>query len=176
MHIYKLFDFPYPFAGGWVLCLSSAGVYWLYQNGKAEVAGFCLAPIALTAIAAFARQYPFGGSRLTIFLIPSLLLLSAAGIAFVLDVLPADVRSLGIAAAVPLLAMGLGSQGYRLATRYRSHIRPAVEYVQAHRKPGDAVYNAGTGNFQPQRLRHRHLEILCYWPHPAPPLHGSGRG
>ncbi len=173
VHVYKLFDFPYPFAGGWVLCLSTAGAFWLYRRGKFEVAGFCLAPIALTAVAAFARQYPLNGSRLTLFLIPSILLLSAAGIGFVLDVLPQNVKWLGVAAAVPLLAMGLGEQSYRLARpRYRSHIRPAIEYVQSHRQPGDAVYNAGTGDL-PSRNGSgaRHLEILCYWPHPDPPFY-----
>ena len=41
-----------------------------------------------------------------------------------------------------------------------------------YRKTGDAVYNAATGDL-PSRNGSgaRHLEILCYWPHPDPPFY-----
>ena len=172
MHIYEAFDFPYPFAGGWVIALSVGGIYWLIKNGKGEVAGFCLAPIALTALAAVLQQYPFNGSRLTLFLIPCILLLAGAGGALALDILPATVKWAWPAAVAPLLIMGIGEQGYRIFNpRYRSHIRPAVQYVQKHREPGDAVYMAGTGELPARLGEHaRHLELLCYWPDPPPPF------
>jgi hypothetical protein len=160
-----------------MLGLCGLGAAWLMCNAKYDVAGFCLGPIALTVAAAFVHQYPLSGSRLTLFLIPGLLLLAASGAAMVQQGLARHrfepLRYAWLPAAAPLLIMGISQQGYRLAhPRYRSHIRPAVEYVRAHRQPGDAIYLAGAGTLPAANgSKERHIEFLCYWRHPDPPFY-----
>jgi hypothetical protein len=102
-----------------------------------------LAPIACCFVAACAHAYPYGGARTSAFLAPVICLLTGAGFG----------ASLAGRVMVRRGAWGLAGIGVGIALvlagknlvvpRTRSHVRPVVEYLAKHRKPGDAIYVIG---------------------------------
>jgi hypothetical protein len=158
-----VFNYPYDRGGAVLLPLGIIGAIHLWRTGKRELLGILVIPILLTLLAATAKRYPFGGTRLTVFLAPATLLLAGYGLA----ILARDhARKLGASWHV-LIALLIGLNGavatYHLfVPRYRGNMRPAVEYVRAHRQPGDYVY------------ARRDEELLAYWPDPDERVHLGG--
>jgi hypothetical protein len=175
----KSFQFlqtPYRWAGSVFALLLVLSVAWAAARKRWESWALCAAPLAMLLLASMVKQYPFdGGGRLTLFLMPQLFLLCGAGAAFLLDVLPTGMRPLWWALPAALLGTGIAGGLSRLARPvYHSHIRPAVEYVKTHRRPGEAIVLVGEP-FDSQPLESafngRHPEALCYWPDPPGPLY-----
>ena len=97
-----------------------------------------LGPLLVTFAAAIAQQYPFR-TRVVLFLLPTLLLASAAAVEWLrgraAKLHPALGTAVVIAALVPPL--------YAIATPppyVAEPFKPVLAYVQANRRAGDAVY------------------------------------
>jgi hypothetical protein len=173
---YEFLQTPYRWAGSLFAVLLVLSVAWAARQKRWESWALCAAPMAMLLAAALVGQYPFdGGGRLTLFLMPELFLLCGAGAAFLWDIFPANLRPLWWALPAALLGTGVAGGASRLIHPiYRSHIRPAVQYVGSHRRPDEALVLIGEP-FEGQPLSSafngRHLEALCYWPDPPGPLY-----
>jgi hypothetical protein len=127
----------YPIPALWVL-LMVVGVLGLTRRNRWRTL-VVLAPIGVNLLASAARQYPFG-ERVSLFLLPFILLLAAEGIDWVRQSVVAAWRPLGgavlaIAAVVPAYAL------YAYYPVYSEQPMPEVlAYLRARRQPQDAVY------------------------------------
>ena len=149
----NLFDYVYDKGGALLLPLGVLGAVHLWRRGRRELLGMLILPILLTLLAAAVRRYPFGGSRLTLFLAPCLLLLVGAGLQMLRDMLAPRVGRWWVAVPVALLAINGSIAAYHLVVpRYRGNMRPVVEYIRQHRKPDEPVFAL------------RHVEFRAYWP------------
>jgi hypothetical protein len=118
--------------------LTVFGLTLLFRR-KRVAALFLILPIGLTVAASAVRQYPFA-DRLILFLVPGFLLAIAEAVEWT-RLRAAEFSSL--AAAAMLLALA-GPALYVLAAKppvYRiQDVKPVLAYLQARRRPGDAVY------------------------------------
>ena len=98
-----------------------------------------LLPTIATLSAAALHLYPFTG-RVVSFLLPMLLLATAAGVADTLRRLP---KRMPLAAPV-VLAVSVGSplyaMGSSLPPERMEHLRPVMAHLAERREPEDAVY------------------------------------
>ncbi|HEX4125818.1 MAG TPA: glycosyltransferase family 39 protein [Tepidisphaeraceae bacterium] len=125
------------------------------------------AALGLTVIAACLRQYPYGGSRLTLFTLPGFFLLAAAGGELIRQWMPSRWRGPWWILPGAVLGYGLAWGILRAAEPpYRSYLRPAIAYLETHRNPDEPIYCLGDPQLnKPRRIFvGRHVEILCYWP------------
>ena len=163
-----------PFPSVWVLVagLEILGAIWLLLRDR-ELFWACVGPVLLTVAAALAHQYPFSPSRLTLFMMPGMLLVCAAAGQSLREWLPPSLRQTWLVLPAIVLVYGLAAAIVRTAhPLFRSHIRPAVQYVRAHRRPGDALIITGQRvPGAPEDEPSRHLEFFCYWRHPEPPVY-----
>jgi hypothetical protein len=113
--------------------------FWALWRQRRDAALFLLLPVVVTIALSAASVYPFT-ARVIAFLIPSFLLATAAGAEFVLAHWPQRLQPF---VAVFLALLG-GPPLYAAATArppaWLQHFRPVVEYVAAHRAPGDRIY------------------------------------
>jgi len=168
--LYGLVRQPFTTLKALTGALAIVGLVDLVRQRRALLLTACVAPVVLTILAAFAGKYPFYPSRLTMFLLPGLLLLCGAGARLLMAPDDARLRWAGAVLPIGLLGFGLTTAAGRLVhPHFNSHIRPVVEYVRAHRKPGEALYLLGQPNSDPQTPWGRHMEFLCYWRNPDPP-------
>ena len=152
---YGLFDYAYDRCGGVLLPLGVIGAVHLWRAGRRELLGVLVLPILFTLAAAALHRYPFGGTRLTLFLAPSCLLLVGAGLLALREMRWPRTGQWWVALPVALLALHGVIDVYHLRVpRYRGNMRPVVQYIRAHRAPGERVF----------ALRDR--ELLAYWPDP----------
>jgi hypothetical protein len=118
------------------VCL--AGVLSLLRRHP-DVGVLVFAPALLTAALSAAEIYPFT-ARLFAFLLPGILLATAAGAERILEAWPP--RLVGLS-PIALAVLG-GAPLYAVATAlppYRpQHTRPLIEHIASHASPGDAVY------------------------------------
>ena len=86
------------------------------------------------------ERYPFSG-RLLLFIVPSLFLLIAEGAAY-LQVSSGNKSPIVsiLLIAVLLMPLSLNAVHYLVNPRTREEIRPALQYIQKHKQPADAVY------------------------------------
>jgi uncharacterized membrane protein len=98
-----------------------------------------LAPLVVSLAASAARQYPFG-DRVSLFLLPFILLLLAEGIDGVRQTVLTAWRPLGV--TIVILAMLVPTYSlYAFYPSYPEQPMPTVlAYIQALRQPQDAVY------------------------------------
>ncbi len=152
--------YPYEIGGEVVFALACCGAWKLWRDGRRQLLGVLLAPVGLTLLASFAGRYPFGGSRVTLFLAPAMFLLAGGGIGWLWErVAQTKWRGVGLAVPIVLIGIGLAQVAFHLAIpRHRGHIRPAVEFVRAHRQDNEPVYVIG--DISPFR---------CYWREPGLP-------
>jgi hypothetical protein len=122
----------------WFLTIAAAGIVWLWRQRRSTLL-IVAAPIAMTLIAATAHQYPFR-QRLVFFLVPSVLLLIAAG-AECLRVLLARVHP--VAGLVPL-ALCVGPAVVAIVSTPPPYeieqSRALLGHLQQHRKVGDTIF------------------------------------
>ena len=104
-----------------------------------DAALFVILPLALAAGLSAAHVYPFT-ARLFAFLLPALLLATAAGVDWLVDVVP---ERFAFATPVILAVMG-GAPLYAAATAlppsWLQPLRPIMEAIQARREPGDSIW------------------------------------
>ena len=151
--------YPYEFGGEAVFALALAGAWGMWRDGRRELLGVLLAPVGLTLLAALVGRYPFGGSRVTLFLAPAMFVLAGYGLQWLLARAPHGGFWRGPVIAVPVILVVIGgalAAWYLAFPRNRGHIRPAVEFIRAHRTPGEPIYVIGEEE-----------SFLCYWRDPG---------
>jgi len=122
----------------WFLALAAAGMAGSWRQ-RGPTLLIVAAPIAMTLIAATAQQYPFR-QRLVFFLLPSMLLLIAAGTEW----LRRQFARLHPAAGLAPLALCLGPAVFAIVSTpppYEIEQSPALlGHLQQHRQAGDAIF------------------------------------
>lgn len=113
------------------------GFFVLRRRG--DVALILLGPIVVTFAAAVAQQYPFR-TRLVLFLLPTLLLTTAASIGWIAERASTMQRAAGAALAFaamipPVMAIFIVPPPYTVEP-----FKPVFAYVQARRLAGDKIY------------------------------------
>jgi hypothetical protein len=171
--LYELLGAAFPMVGPLLAIATGLGIIGLARARKYELLGLLVGPTLVAITASVLQKYPFNSTRLTLFLLPQIFLLCGAGFEFVEETLPRHIAWAWWALAAPIVAVGAGISVPRfIQPHFRSHIRPAVEFVREHRKPGEAIYLTGMpALIGPDPSRGRDLELLCYWPHPPAPFH-----
>ena len=169
---YELARQPYPPVSLVTGLLAVLGLWELAARRRWIVLAACAGPIVLAILASFARRFPFAPSRLTLFLLPGLILLCGAGAAMLIELVR---RRWRFAAIVPLalLAYPIAAAAARVVHPYfHSHIRPVVQYVRAHHLSADTIFIALETPEDPRTVQSvRHLEFFCYWRRPDIPVH-----
>jgi hypothetical protein len=111
----------------------------LRQKRQRDTALILLNPVLLALIASALHLYPFTG-RVISFLLPIVLLATAAGADYVLNHWPQRPRSL----STTLLGVIVGSPLYAIATALpperTEHLRPVLKTLAKRRQPNDDVY------------------------------------
>jgi hypothetical protein len=131
-------------SGGLLLILAIAGAFWLYRSSRRALMLSLVGPLALAILAAAVLQYPFGAKRVSLFLAPFALLLSAAGLDLLRRGVAMPWRRLWWVPALLAVATEVYPQGVMLIhPKQQSYIRPAVEYLRAHRQAGEPIYVVG---------------------------------
>jgi hypothetical protein len=129
-----LSGFPLPLM---YTALALAGFFVVGR--RRHVALILLGPVAVTFAAAVAQQYPFR-TRLVLFLLPTILLATAASIGWIAEQVSVMYRPSGallvLAAMIPpVIAIFASPPPYTVEP-----FKPVLAYVQAHRRAGDKIY------------------------------------
>jgi hypothetical protein len=141
----SLYQFYSDYATMWLPLVDTAilatliGCVSLWRRDRAALALLTL-PLLLTLGAAMVHGYPFG-SRLVLFLVPSIVILIGAGAATIWEsVLPGR----RFIASLILLSIYLPSVArdvfYVIVPQKREEIRPVLAYIRDHKRPGDSLY------------------------------------
>ncbi len=169
---YRLCELPYKPFGPLVVILAAVGGYSLWRRDR-RLLGFYTLPVVMTILAGCLRAYPYHGGRVTIFLVPAVLLLSGEALVFLRQRLAENWRPWWWAPALPFLVVGVGEAAMnQVHPMGRCHIRPVAQYIRQHRQPGEGLYlvNEGGSPATPI-LDGGGIEFLLYWPDFDPLMH-----
>lgn len=158
-HIGELFSCPIGAdRGGSILTvvLFCVGIRTLWKNHDRSLLVLLLAPFALNLLAAFGRFYPYSVARLSQHLVPSVVLLMAAGAATLVNALPRHRERCLVAAFGVLAAIGIGGIIRDIARPGRD---PGVLWM---RKQTVGQLDQ-IGNQTVVVLHDRELEPVLYW-------------
>ncbi|MBK9713112.1 MAG: glycosyltransferase family 39 protein [Kouleothrix sp.] len=131
--------YPWPALFAALLAIGAVAILRRAPARGVAVAG----PVVLALAAAAAQAYPVG-TRVSLFLLPSLLLLVVAGAECVGRLVVR--RPLGEYAPALLVPLALATLAQQPPPRAPEHLRPVMQYVSDRWKPGDALwvyYGAG---------------------------------
>jgi hypothetical protein len=114
---------------------------WITWQRDRRIAMLLAAPFVVAVGASAAQLYPFE-ERLVLFLIPSLLLLTALGFTELARALRSPRRFALAAAAATMFVAAIDAGAVRAAPPVyrREEITPAIAYLVQHRRPTDALY------------------------------------
>lgn len=139
---WEMFHFQMYPLGPIMIAAVAIGI-WALSRRSPRLLILLLGLWALDLIAACVSQYPYGGTRLTLFLLPFLALLAGEGAAAVPALWPKQKRWAQAALAIVPLAMA-GLAAYQLLVpRSKGDLRDAVRFLNSHRKPDEEVYLVG---------------------------------
>jgi hypothetical protein len=157
-----LCDYPIQgMGGGLILLLSIFGIHRLWMAGRRFELAVLAVPFVFLLMASAVAQFPFGGSRATVFTAPMLLLLSGHGCVFLQSSNWKPFRLLALGSAAALIVWSLIPDLYHLAVpRTKEIIRPVAEYVMQSPQPSDGIYVVG------KDTQH---EFMWYWRNQSKP-------
>jgi hypothetical protein len=170
--LFELGDYPFASLGVPVLILATLGAWSLRRQQKGPCVTAILVTLALAVLTSAVRVYPFGGSRVSLYLFPPMfLLLGAAARPWHEHSCAWHARAWWLLPA-PLLLLAVSQCALHCVRPVvRSNIRPVAQYVLQHRKPAQAIYLAGAGSLPQTRVSGRNVEFLCYWPRDETNIH-----
>ncbi|HEU4562185.1 MAG TPA: glycosyltransferase family 39 protein [Longimicrobium sp.] len=121
-----------------------AGAAWMARHRRLRLA-LLLAPAGFALTASALHVYPFGseylaGGRVLVFLLPSLALVTAEGIAALPRLVPASPGRLLKLAAAALVLLPSAVYAAVSVPHLRAEVKPLLEYVNENRQPGDVMY------------------------------------
>lgn len=119
--------------------LACLGLVAMYRDGKRDIMLITFAPVVVTLVLSASALYPFSG-RLTLFLLPSFIMMFAAGVERASRVFPSGSQLVGALLVVSLL--NPASYVYLGAPPpWRSEeVRPLVTHVANEARTEDGVY------------------------------------
>jgi hypothetical protein len=110
-----------------------------FVRARRDVVLILAGPVAVSLIASLLRLYPLSG-RLLVFIVPVLLLLTAAGAHLLWTWFAARARLAGVAAAVLFVAIPIHAAVRTRPPYSIQPLRPVLERVDRLRQPGDIFY------------------------------------
>ena len=135
-HTAEVFQYCTMIGGLGLFTLTPVGVRAAWLAGRRELVVALVAPFALTLLAAALHTYPYGLTRLMLFIAPCCLLLGGFGLGEVFR----WSRPAGRAVAVGLvLATVPWSAGHVLKPYPRPDSSAVARHIRQHRQPGDRV-------------------------------------
>jgi hypothetical protein len=152
-------NYALDLGGPVLLPLAAVGGYALWTHRRRQVLGVLVMPAVLVLVASAIRQYPFNGSRLTLFLTPSVFLLVGFGIIALFEWARGHARRKWLAVAVPGYLLAIAAWHavvYLVRPPIYGNMPAAVRYVAAHDAPQDVFY------------ANKISEFRCYWPDVPP--------
>lgn len=123
---------------GVFLVVALAG-FWVLYRRRRDITLLLVLPIAIAAALSAWKLYPFTG-RVFMYLLPSLLIATAAGGSQLLSVWPSRLRLLVPGVAALLLVLPVYAAATALPPFWLQHLRPIIQHVNTHRESGDAMY------------------------------------
>lgn len=139
---YDVADYLFsPHAGGVFLALGVIGLI-LGARARPRAAFLIWTPVALAGVAGLLRQYPFGGTRTVLFLLPLLVLGAAVGVREIFDRLrfvPAAAAN-GVLGAALLLWSWPAVDASLMHPIQVEEARPVIAGVERDLRPGDVLY------------------------------------
>jgi hypothetical protein len=150
-----------PF-GQSLMILAGVGAVVLWRRGR-EATLLLTVPLGLALLAAFLHRYPYGGSRVLVFMASGMLLLVGAAVPILFAYLRQRSR-LACVGLLVLLLLPVGAAGMRL--RYPWIVADpasASAYVESSREAGDVI----TGNDWTHLYYFRHDKDF-HWPEDGP--------
>jgi hypothetical protein len=148
----RFFARPLGFPGitdGVALVAFVVGGFAFYRRDRAKLLTL-MSPTLVTLAATYLHKYPFRG-RLILFLAPFFILVIAEGIAFLLAQFGKR-KYLAIAGVILACALLIPSsiRATSLLFHPETHeeVRPVLEYIQAHKQPGDMIYAGPIEQFE----------------------------
>jgi hypothetical protein len=159
---WELFRYMFYPIGFIMLAAFVLGIRLLLRRGKTQMLVLLAGPLAFDLAGAFAKQYPYGGSRILLYLTPFISLLSGIGAASA----TAQFRRAGIwlqlaVSTVPITAAAIAVYGLFIPQNY-GNLRDALGYLNANRKPDESVYLMNDQTNGPAEW---------YWPRPDALVH-----
>jgi hypothetical protein len=123
----------------WVFTVVMLAGVWSLWKSRRDVALFLVLPLIVVVTLSAAELYPFT-ARLFAFLLPGLLLATAAGASRLVSVCPPRLSFLIPAGLAVLGGAPLYAAATALPPFWLQHLRPVIEHVIARREPGDGIY------------------------------------
>jgi len=148
-------NYALDLGGPVLLPLAALGAYVLWVHGRRQVLGVLVMPAVLVLVASAIRQYPFNGSRLTLFLTPNVFLLAGVGVVALIEWTGGHPKWKWLAVAVPGYLLAVAAWWaivYLVRPPIYGNMPAAVRYVAAHDAPQDVIY------------ANKISEFRCYWP------------
>jgi hypothetical protein len=151
---YGVAEYAAVHAGPIVLVFAILGGVFLLRTRGIGWFAMLVGPIALLFVAGLLRVYPYLGERVSVFVAPSILLLAGFGLEATISLRWRSLRLAGWVLSSIVTIILVVQAGFALVyPRTHSHVRPAIEYLRAHRHPGDALWIvSGTTS----------VDYLCY--------------
>lgn len=155
---YRPLGFSSPFDGVAIVAFI-VGCVAFFKQARTKLL-ILMSPVLITLLATYLHKYPFRG-RLILFLAPFFILVIAEGIAYLLAQLNQR-KKVAIAGIIlgslllipPLVRAG----GFIVRPETKEEIRPVVEYVKTHQRPGDAIYADAYNHFKYYAPRYGYSE------------------
>lgn len=133
------FSFPYfPVS----LVIIIIGLSLFYRHSQKRFALYILLPIMLVLAASFIRRYPYGGSRLMLFVAPLLYLSFGKGLDFIISRLARSKLHFPLLLIVVFLVVSPLSNFVKMAAHPLKfeEVRPLLDMVEKEIKPLDRIY------------------------------------
>ncbi len=142
---FDLFNYGYENAGPVLLVLAVIGTRSWWKTGDRRHLILLTLPLGLNLFASALHRFPFSGSRVTLYITPSLFLLAATGAGhLVRRATLISWRRAAWALPIALTAFGLIGAAYHLVVpRHRGQPRPSARFVAAHRTNEEPIYVVG---------------------------------
>ncbi|HLJ92843.1 MAG TPA: hypothetical protein VKU02_06585 [Gemmataceae bacterium] len=142
MAFLELFRYCFEPIGQVLVPFALAGAVHFWRRGMWPLLALLLVPILLPLGAAYLHAYPFGGSRVVVYLTPALALLVAAGLPLSTgtSVSTGRLRAFCRAGVLVLPLVPLGWSIHRVLDPWkRADCAGAARYVASHHQPGDGI-------------------------------------
>jgi len=137
--IFDFFSFPYfPVS----LIIIIAGLFLFHKRSQRRFVIYILLPIILVLAASFFKRYPYGGSRMMIFVAPLLYISFAKGLDFIINKLERSKLYIPILVLVVFIAVPPVSSFIEIAKNplRLEEVRPLLDELQGHIELGDQIY------------------------------------
>src|SRR5262249_55864045 len=128
-HLRSIFRWTLLYRASALWVVATALGIWSLARRRTDIALLLMMPPLLVLCASAAKQYPFYSGRITLFLIPGLIILASEGAEFCRRVVANRLIWVGMAPALALVALGTQAtwSGWRI--QRNGDVRAPLQYV-----------------------------------------------